>query len=109
MPSVCVMPLRSYALMNPAPSSARRSIGSSVRSNAMSLVRLSRSAMTTETGSCTFGGCIIRRATKNVPVSRTMTMTAIVATRRAVMRCGSAIASPFSSSRASAAFSSPVV
>ena len=50
------MPLRSYALMKPAPSSARLSIGSSVRSNVGSPVRFWKSAITTETGSCATGG-----------------------------------------------------
>ena len=36
--------------MNPAPSSARRNVGSSVRLNAGSFVRFSKSAMTTATG-----------------------------------------------------------
>ena len=54
------MALRSYALMKPAPSSARFSIGSSVRSNAGSPVVFSKSAMTTETGSCAAGGINVR-------------------------------------------------
>jgi len=46
------MPLRSNAVTNVASSSAIFSIGSRVRSNVESPVPFSRSAMTTETGSC---------------------------------------------------------
>ena len=55
-PSVRRMPSRSYAVMKPAPSSARRTIGSSVPLNAGSLVPFWKSAITTETGSCGPGG-----------------------------------------------------
>ena len=60
------MPSRSYALMKPAPSSARLSIGSSVRSNAGSFVRFWKSAITTDTGSCAAGG-ISERAYHQLP------------------------------------------
>ena len=50
------MPSRSNAMMNPAPSSARLSIGSSVWSKAGSFVLLRKSAMMTFTVSCFVGG-----------------------------------------------------